>query len=201
MSFTLALCPNLSIDKLFCRGCCISNGKDKKDGVLYSDPTHSIMIMLSDGLQIDQYAPMEDLKTTDFLVVIRDKEHDLTFASVQGTHAFQAERLTEEKMVGFKLKDCLPAYVFRFLAPLFDKTLAEGAYFALVIQWNQRVLLLRTIPITDHQKRIIAAHAILSPFTSEFQAPPSPQAMMERISMAKELVDQKAALNLPKVWC
>lgn len=72
-----------------------------------------------------------------------------------------------EDVAGRTLKDILPEYMLRFLLPICKQTL-QGNFLQLTIMWGGLTQLVRTYPIPDPKRRIIAGMLTISPFVNAF---------------------------------
>lgn len=168
MSLTVNFCPNMSIRKLFCNWC--QDEKDGDDDKLYKDTANSIAIMpTSSEIKVDEYVIFDDIKSVDFATVVSDPQGVLRYADIQGVYAFRHDKLTEEKLRGQVLNEVLPVYICHFLIPLYQQTLS-GAFCTIPLMWKGEMLLLRTYPIIDHTKRVLAAKSIISPFNPAYNS-------------------------------
>jgi hypothetical protein len=201
MNFTFNCCPGMTVRKLFCN-CCRDKQTpgEEHDGVLYADNTHSIVIMLTPtNLTINQYVPLDDLKHTDFATVIKDPDPigDLRYVECEGVSAFRADRLSEEKLKGQKLVEVLPSYIYKFMLPIYRQTLA-GSFCVLTLMWNNQMYLLRTYPIFDQKRNVLAAKSILAPFNTAFN--PSVEQFMTTLNQSRVVEDLSSYLA-PKREC
>lgn len=74
-----------------------------------------------------------------------------------------------EDVAGRALKDVLPEYMLRFLLPICKQTL-QGNFLQLTVMWRGMTQLVRTYPVPDHKRRIVAGMLTISPFVTAFNA-------------------------------
>lgn len=72
-----------------------------------------------------------------------------------------------EDVAGRTLKDVLPEFMLKFLLPICKETL-NGKFLQLTIMWGGFTQLVRTYPIPDYKRRIVAGMLTMSPFVSAF---------------------------------
>jgi len=197
MSFNLHCCSGMNIRKFLCN--CNGHGeskRNKEEQLLYTDAAKQIVILSTPQLDFPDLVRYDDIKRTDVVVFSLDGSGDICFSSVQGMNMFrtlQAEEKVPEQLAGGKMEDQLPSYMTRFLKPIYTQTL-QGNYLQLTIMWLNATHLLRTFPIVNHKKQIIAGMAITSPFDNAFNGdinrfslnPPSEQSQIRKRSRIKK---------------
>lgn len=188
MSLTVNCCEGISISKLFCNWCLSNKNKEDANQVLYTDSIKQIVILSTPKIDFPEILLFEDLQETDIIIFSLDQENQIRFISVQGSHLLKAltatpadsntnnnnpnspklPKITNNKdLMGKTLQETLPDYIIRFLEPIYQQTL-QGAYLQLTTMWMRTTQLVRTFPIFNHRKDIIAGIAITSPFNPDF---------------------------------
>jgi hypothetical protein len=183
MSLTVNCCEGMSISKLFCNWCLSNKNKEDASQVLYTDSIKQIVILSTPKIDFPEILLFEDLQETDIIIFSLDQENQIRFISVQGSHLLKAltatpsdntssspklPKITNNKdLVGKTLQETLPDYIIRFLEPIYQQTL-QGAYLQLTTMWMRTTQLVRTFPVFNHKKDIIAGIAITSPFNPDF---------------------------------
>ena len=84
-----------------------------------------------------------------------------------GEHKAHPSISTPEDVSGRLFKDVLPEYMLKFLLPICKQTL-QGNFLQLTIMWNGLTQLVRTYPVLDYRRRIVAGMLTISPFVSAF---------------------------------
>jgi hypothetical protein len=182
MSLSVHCCEGMNISKLFCNWC--ASKKKKKtinnEQILYTDSIKQIVILSTPQIECPDLLVYEDIDTTDIIIFSLDEENQIRFASLQGSHLLKAltssttllpeskQKITSNRdLVGHPLEEVLPDYITRFLMPIYRQTL-QGNYLQLTTMWMRTTQLVRTFPILNHKKEVIAGIAITSPFNPDF---------------------------------
>lgn len=151
---------------------------------------------------IDSHPPPVPSSLTNTL---GDALHDGPAApqSVRGSGARGSSTVAEHKshpsiaapedVAGRSFKDILPEYMLKFLLPICKQTL-QGNFLQLTIMWGGLTQLVRTYPVLDYKRRIIAGMLTISPFVSAFNVD------VNRFSVGN-IVDQPPAFGNPVDPC
>lgn len=174
MSVRISCCENLSIRKLFCD--CRSRENVDREEILYRDTRQQIIILSTPHVDYPGLVVFDDLKLTDIATFAMDNEGDIRFISLQGLNMFHSvvsgngpdpEIKTQADFAGRKVEDVLPPYLTRFLMDIYGQTL-QGNFLQLSIMWMGVTHIVRTFPIFNHRKHVVAGKAITSPFNNKF---------------------------------
>ncbi len=111
--------------------------------------------------------PPEPTPSGPFLPLSARKDSIKQESKDEKDHKSHPSIATPSDISGRLLKDILPEYMLKFLLPICKQTL-QGNYLQLTIMWAGLIQLLRTYPIQDHRKKIVAGMLTISPFVSAF---------------------------------
>jgi len=184
MNVTVNCFQGLSLNcrKFFCSWCCrcdSENDKKKEEEVLYTDASKQIVILSTPQIDFPNFLVLESVKETDIVTFCLDSEGEIRFVSMHGMKLFRTLGVDDdddkkrssiegpEDVSGQKITDLLPDYMLKFLMPIYRQTL-QGNLLQLTTMWLGTTQLLRTFPIFNHRRQVIAGIAITSPFVNEF---------------------------------
>jgi hypothetical protein len=174
MSVRISCCENFSVRKLFCD--CRQGQHADREEILYRDTRQQIIILSTPHVDYRGLVVFDDLPRTDIATFAMDDEGDIRFVSLQGLNMFHSvvsgsgpdpDIKTQADFAGRKVEDVLPPYLTRFLIDIYSQTL-QGNFLQLSIMWMGVTHIVRTFPIFDHRKQVVAGKVITSPFNNEF---------------------------------
>lgn len=169
MSFTLNCCEGFKIKNLFC-----FCDKDD-DNLMYADSNNELYVINSPNIKIPDFINYEFLDEHDIYMFSHDKDGFMRFCVAQGPNsAFTIEDVKEENprksirkvdATGLKIEEVLPNNMRNLLIPIYEQTLT-GHHMQLTTMWRGSSKVLRTFPIKDHRKKVVAGFSIFSPVHS-----------------------------------
>lgn len=171
MVLTVNCCEGFTIKRLFC-SCASSSQKKQKskksDELLYMDYKQSIVVLSTPQLNIPNYIHFDQLPLTDQDEFQYDKRGIIRFTSLSG-HGHYHEKLLKHAdckstndLCGRRIDECMPDYIYKFFQHIYPPTL-KGQFLQLTINWGGILLLVRTFPIFNNRRKVVAGKAVISP--------------------------------------
>jgi len=165
---------------------CCCTPKKKGDKLMYTDALKQIVVLSSPHMEFKDLVIHTDMDQTDvYTFSMDDVSNKIRFVSAHGLNMFRGELLLDvAKVPGSTLEEVLPQYMNKFLLTIYRQTLA-GVHLQLVLMWRGTIYLLRTFPIIDAHKLVIAGMMIATPFSNDLTGD------INRFSVHNQWVDDR----------
>jgi len=151
--------------------CCGRGGRQNRDEVLYSQPADQIVVLETPEISIDYLVAEYTIDDTEIytFAMVRDV---IMFVAIRAKDSFwilpqDSTIQTNEEMIGVPIRQLISSKLYAFLYRLFCKTL-EGDFMMVTATVGTQTRLIRTMPMYDHQSRIIAGTMVVQPYLSVY---------------------------------